>query len=135
MRVCGVEIKASDAIVVVLDGTKEDFEIIKTDVQKINLKDTNSSKSVQDFQNTFNSFLEDNNIDKVNVKKRNTKGQFSGGAVSFKIEGIIQLTKKSSVTLVTAASIASAIKKEQPPLADKLFGYQKGAYETAYTSL
>ena len=30
MRVCGVELKASDAIVLVIDGTKENFGIIDT---------------------------------------------------------------------------------------------------------
>jgi hypothetical protein len=51
------------------------------------------------------------------------------------MEGIIQLAKDAKVALIAPTSIASTIKKETPPAANKLFTYQKGAYETAYTLL
>ena len=135
MRVCGVDIKASDAIVVVIDGTKDSFKIIDTGVQKITLGNTNDSEDVQTFKETFHSFVINHHIDKIGIKKRNTKGQFAGGATSFKIEGIIQLSKNSTVELLAPASISSTIKKEPPPAANQLFAYQKGSYETAYTLL
>ena len=47
MRVCGVELKASDAIVLVIDGTKENFGIIDTGIKKITLGDTNNAEDVQ----------------------------------------------------------------------------------------
>ena len=135
MRVCGVDIKASDAIVVVIDGTKDNFKIIDTGVQKITLGNTSDSEDVKTFKETFHSFVKNNNIDKIGIKKRNTKGRFAGGATSFKIEGIIQLSKDSTVDLLAPASISSTIKKEAPPAANQLFAYQKGSYETAYTLL
>ena len=135
MRVCGVDIKASDAIVVVIDGTKDNFKIIDTGVQKITLGNTSDSEDVKTFKETFHSFVKNNNIDKIGIKKRNTKGRFAGGATSFKIEGIIQLSKDSTVELLAPASISSTIKKEPPPAAKQLFAYQKGSYETAYTLL
>jgi len=134
MRICGVELKASDAIVLVIDGTKENFEIIDTGIKKITLGDTNNAEDVQTFKETFHSFVKNHNIDKIGIKKRNTKGQFAGGAISFKIEGIIQLSKDATVELLAPASISSTIKKEPPPAAS-LFSYQKGSYETAYTLL
>lgn len=135
MRVCGVDIKASDAIVVVIDGTKDNFKIIDTGVQKITLGNTSDSEDVKTFKETFHSFVKNHNIDKIGIKKRNTKGRFAGGATSFKIEGIIQLSKDSTVELLAPASISSTIKKEPPPAAKQLFAYQKGSYETAYTLL
>jgi hypothetical protein len=135
MRVCGVDLKGSDAIVLVIDGTKENFEIIDTGVNKITLGDTNSSEDVQTFTETFHSFIKNHHIDKIGIKKRNTKGQFAGGATSFKMEGIIQLCRDATVELIAPASIASTIKKEPPPAASQLFAYQKGSYETAYTLL
>jgi hypothetical protein len=135
MRVCGVDLKASEAIVLVIDGTKENFEIIDTGVKKITLGDTNNSADVQTFKETFHSFVKNNNIDKIGIKKRKTKGQFAGGATSFKIEGIIQLSKDSTVELIAPISISSTIKKEPPPAASQLFAYQKSSYETAYTLL
>lgn len=135
MRVCGVEIKASDAIVVVIDGTKDNFKIIDTGILKITLRNTNDSEDVKTFKETFHSFVKNHNIDKIGVKKRNTKGQFAGGATSFKIEGIIQLSVDSTVELLAPASVSSTVKKEPPPAASQLFAYQKGSYETAYTFL
>ena len=135
MRVCGVELKASDAVVVVLEGDKESFEIIDTGVQKISLRDTNNSEDVQAFHESFQAFVQKYQIDRIGIKKRNTKGRFAGGATSFKMEGIIQLAQDTMVALISPASIASTIKKEEPPVANHLFTYQKGAYETAYTLL
>ena len=135
MRVCGVELKAADAIVVVLEGNKESFEIVDTGVQKISLRDTNNSEDVQAFHEAIHAFVQKHQIDKIGIKKRNTKGRFAGGATSFKMEGIIQLAQDATVALIAPASIASTIKKEEPPAANKLFTYQKGAYETAYTLL
>ena len=135
MRVCGVDIKASDAIVVVIDGTKDNFEIIGTGVKKIKLGDTNNSEDVQTFNETFHSFVRNHNIDKIVIKKRSTKGPFAGGATSFKIEGIIQLSKNSTVDLIAPTSISSTIKKHPPPAAIEIYAYQKGSYETAYTLL
>ena len=135
MRVCGVELKGSDAIVLIIDGTKENFEIIDTGVKKITLGDTNNAEDVQTFKETFHSFVKNHNIDKIGIKKRNTKGQFAGGATSFKIEGIIQLSKDATVELLAPASISSSIKKEPLPAASQLFAYQKSSYETAYTLL
>jgi hypothetical protein len=133
MRVCGVDLKASDAIVVVIDGTKDNFVIVDTGVKKISLGDTHNSEDVQTFKETFHSFVKNHNIDKIGIKKRNTKGQFAGGATSFKIEGIIQLSQDSTVELIAPVSISSTIKKEPPPAANQLFAYQKSSYETAYT--
>jgi len=135
MRVCGVALKASDAIVLVIEGTKENFEIIDTGVKKITLGDTNNSEDVQTFKETFHAFVKNHNIDKIGIKKRHTKGKFAGGATSFKIEGIIQLSKDSTVELIAPTSISSTIKKEPPPAASQLLAYQKGSYETAYTLL
>jgi hypothetical protein len=111
MRVCGVELKAADAVVVVLEGNKESFEIIDTGVQKITLSDTNSSVEVQAFHESFHAFVQKYQIDKIGIKKRNTKGRFAGGATTFKIEGIIQLAKDATAALIAPASIASTIKK------------------------
>ena len=135
MRVCGVEIKASDAIVLVIDGTKENFGIIDTGIKKITLGDTNNAEDVQTFKEAFHAFVKNHNIDKIGIKKRNTKGQFAGGAISFKVEGIIQLSKDATVELIAPASISSTIKKEPPPAASHMFAYQKSSYETAYTLL
>ena len=134
MRICGIDLKSSDAIVVVIDGTKDDFQIIDTGVQKITLEDTNNSSSIKVFSDVFQKFIKIHSIDKIAVKKRQTKGKFAGGAISFKMEGIIQLSMDATIDLLASTSVSKVIKTNPPPEA-KLFAYQQSAYETAYTLL
>lgn len=134
MRICGVELKGSDAIVVVVDVTPNQFDIVNTGVPKITLGKSESSEDVRAFNDTFHSFVRNHNIEKIGIKKRNTRGQFAGGAVSFKIEGLIQLSNDAEIFLIAAPTISAHVKKKKvPPFPDNLHNYQKVAYETVCT--
>ncbi len=135
MKLCGIDLKGSEAIVIVLEGTVDQFDIVDTGVAKIILGDTNKSDDVLTFKDTFHSFIKNHNIDHIGIKKRNTKGQFAGGAVSFKMEGLIQLTPNANILLFAPPTISSTVKKNPPPVPQNIFAYQKGAYEIAYTML
>ena len=131
MRICGVELKGSDAIVVVIDTNSGQFNIVDTGVNKITLGSSEKAGDVQAFMDTFHSFIRNHNIERIAIKKRNTKGQFSGGAVSFKIEGLIQLSNDADVTLIAAPTISAQKKKNKyPPCPETLYNYQTVAYET-----
>ena len=134
MRICGIDLKSSDAILVIIESTNESFDIIKTDIQKLTLDDTNNAEHVKKFNTELKRFIKDNQIEKIAIKKRQTKGKFAGGAISFKMEGMIQLSPDAEVELLAGTTISKTIKKNPPPAA-KLFSYQQTAYETAYTLL
>jgi len=109
MKVCGIELKGNDAIMVCLDGNATTYEMILKDRKKISLKDSLDQAEVIKFAEEMKSFLAENNFDIVGIKARATKGRFSGGSVSFKIEGIIQ-TSSTEVKVIHGATVKSKLK-------------------------
>ena len=111
-KVCGIEIKGSKAIIVVLEGTTTDFKIIPTEFKKLNLEDSTNQAEVKAFYLTMQEFFKKHQFDKIGIKARGTKGKFAGGATTFKIEGLIQLAD-TSVTLMHGATMKARLKKEE----------------------
>jgi hypothetical protein len=130
MRVCGIEIKGSDAIVLIIEGISKDFKLVKSDLRKISVDDSDNPEDIAKFYDDFFKFLKEHNVDFIGVKKRNTKGRFAGGASSFKIEGLIQLAS-AKTTLIPPQTILK-YKKDSPKYPDSLLKYQLGAFETAF---
>lgn len=135
MRVCGIEISGSSATIVVLDGTLDDFQIFQTGLSRIDLNNSESVVDVRTFKDTFQALVINHNIEKIGIKRRSTRGQYAGGAVSFKIEGIIQVASNIDVSLIPPQTISSTLRNFPPPNLVRLFAYQRTAYNTAYTLL
>ena len=107
MNICGIELKANNVILVVLKNS----EYIETSIKKITIEDDEKQEDIRKFCNEFLDFLQKNEIEKVFIKKRAKKGAFSGGAVTFKLEGLIQLNPFCSVDLVSAQTINNLKRK------------------------
>lgn len=125
------ELKANNVILVVLKNS--DYIDIK--IKKIVLEDDEKQEDIRKFCNEFLDFLQKNEIEKVFIKKRAKKGTFSGGAVTFKLEGLIQLNPFCSVDLISAQSISTFEKKNQIEFPKELKKYQEQAYLTALCNL
>lgn len=110
-KVCGIEIKGSAAIIVVLEGDKTSFKVIPTKFKKLTLEDSTSQAAVKAFYQTLSEFFKTHQFDEIGIKSRGTKGKFAGGATTFKIEGLIQLAD-TEVTLMHGATIKARLKKE-----------------------
>lgn len=121
MNICGIELKANNVILVVLKNS--DYIDIK--IKKIVLEDDEKQEDIRKFCNEFLDFLQKNEIEKVFIKKRAKKGTFSGGAVTFKLEGLIQLNPFCSVDLISAQSISTFEKKNQIEFPKELKKYQE----------
>ncbi len=134
MRVCGIEIKGSETVLVVLEGEAKDFQTIDCDIRKISIEDTENADDIKNFHKNIKKFVTDESIDIVGVKKRNTKGRFAGGALSFKMEALIQLLDAKTI-LLPSATIAKNIKKNNPDYPEGLKKYQHGAFETGFSLL
>ncbi len=130
MNICGVELKSNNTILIIL----KDKEYINLKIKKITIENDESQENIRKFCNEFLLFLEQNSVKKVFIKKRAKKGNFSGGAVTFKMEALIQLNPLCEVKLVTAASISSFQKKNEIKFPEILKKYQEQAYLTAYTN-
>ena len=131
MNICGIELKANNVILVVLKNN----EYIDIKIKKIVLEDDEKQEDIRKFCNEFLDFLQKNEIEKVFIKKRAKKGAFSGGAVTFKLEGLIQLNPFCSVDLISAQSISTFEKKNQIEFPKELKKYQEQAYLTALCNL
>ncbi len=131
MNICGIELKANNVILVVL----EDGKYIDIKIKKLIIEDDEKQEDIRKFCNEFLDFLQKNEIEKVFIKKRAKKGAFSGGAVTFKLESLIQLNPFCSVELISAQSISTFEKKNQIEFPKELKKYQEQAYLTAFCNL
>jgi len=135
MKICGIEIKGSEAIVAVVELDQDNFRHVPLETKKITLKDDEDATNIKSFLVLFNGFIRDNQIKCIAIKKRGKKGEFSGGAVTFKIEAILQLLEHCTVELLSAQTISAANRKHAfiPP--DSLNKYQHEAFFSACTAI
>ena len=113
MKSLGIELKGSTCIGVILDSS---LNLVST--LKIELNDSYNSSAVNDFAEQFKAFLSSHNPDVIVVKKRQEKGKFAGGAISFKMEGLIQFLGKETTTFISAAQLSAFQKKPHGDLPD-----------------
>ena len=109
MKVCGIEIKGNNAILSCLDGDSENYEVVSQKIKKIGLEDSKVQKSVKSFSSAISQFFKEMNFDRIAIKARAEKGNFAGGATSFKIEGLIQNTDYV-VEIIHGATVKSKLK-------------------------
>ncbi len=124
MKICAIELKANNIILVLLDDNK--YEDLK--IKKITLENDELQDDIRKFCNDFLLFLEKNLVDKVVIKKRAKKGNFAGGAVTFKMEALIQLNPICEVELISAQTISSFEKKNEIVFPEGLKKYQEQAF-------
>jgi len=130
-KLCGVELAGSEAIIVLLEKANAGYVFLKKESQKIKLGDDESSDDIKSFFETFQNFARQHNVELVVIKKRPQKGRMAAGAVSFKMESLIQLNGVSEVTFVTGQGMAASEKKVSFNLPAGLKKYQEDAYKAA----
>lgn len=128
MKVLGIELKASRAIMIALEGTIEDFEVVHAGF--IELKDSKDQALVKAFREQMMAFVNDHDFSAIGIKERVSKGRFAGGALTFKMEGLIQLSDYE-ITLVHSARLRSKL-KDHDPVFGKIHSYQEEAARLAY---
>lgn len=136
-KICGIAIEGSKAIIVILSGSKESFEVKKVAFKKIELENDADQSQVQSFRDALLSFFTTEKIDTVGIKGRAKAGEFMAGPISFKIEGIIQ-TLPVTVNIIYPTTIKAQLKKNPLKLTAEelgLYKYQDDAYTVAYCLL
>jgi hypothetical protein len=137
MRICGVDLTGSDAVICLLVQGKGDFNLPDCKVRKLTLKKKHTGEDLRQFQLDFSKLMSDYSVDKVAIRERMPKGKFAGGAISFKLESAIQLITDLDVVLVSPSQIKSAWLDS--PLAINysetgLKVFQENAFKTAYAA-
>ena len=135
MNICGVEIKASEAIFAIAsrDGAAPQHVAIST--KKLALEDDDQAANVKAFAAQLRALINENGIQRIAIKKRGKKGEFAGGPTTFKIEAVFQLLDNCEVTLVSPQTISAQHKKHDFALPASLNKYQHEAYKAACAAL
>lgn len=138
MRVCGVELTGSDAVVCLLIKDQGLFSLPDLKLRKLTLTKNHTREELLQFQAAFVQFLTEYAVDKVVIRERMTKGRFAGGALSFKMEAAIQLISQADIeiTLLSPTLIKSTLAENPLPIpfeATGLKAFQEGAFTAAYT--
>ena len=135
MRICGVEIKGTEAVICILHYQDGLFTIPDCRARKVEYNKQNRSSDLRYFQSTFAKLAEDYKVDKVIIKERPTKGKFAGGGLGFKMEAAIQLIDDLDVELINATLLKASLKKNPVTVSFNETGlkiFQQSAFEVAY---
>jgi len=133
-RVCGIEIKSKTAILVILEKTIQEYNVVDSIPLKIELADPALQESIRSFYDTISDFFRRYNIEKVMIKEGLSKGKFSSGSPVFKIETIIQMCDVE-VEMVKPHTLSAFLKKNEIEIEEHLKKYQHVAFQVAFYAL
>ena len=129
MVVCGCEISAKEvrlAVVHLDEGGNVEMRRHKT--TRIELEDDTSEVDLRSFLADIQEFSREHEIDTFVIKTRAKKGRMAGGAVSFKIETLIQLVEGCKTKFVSPVALSHFAKKDLDEYPEKLPVYLKNAF-------
>lgn len=129
MRVCGCEISASEVRLAIVHHDDEGgVEMLRLKTTRLMLADDTSEADLRSFLTNLQQFSQEHQIDVFVIKTRAKKGRMAGGAVSFKIETLIQLVEGSQTKFVSPVALSHFAKKDLDEHPEKLPVYLKNAF-------
>jgi hypothetical protein len=129
MRVCGCEISASEVrLAVVYLNDEGNVEMLRLKTTRIELEDDTSEADLRSLLADLQGFSREHEIDIFVIKTRAKKGRMAGGAVSFKIETLIQLVEGCQTKFVSPVALSHFAKKDLDEYPEKLPVYLKNAF-------
>ena len=133
MKTLGIQIKSNEAILVVLETNNAGIIIQTNESTKFEIDDPSKPSQVRQFRDQINSAFNSIAPSQIGVMARNAKatGLRAPSALSFKLEGIIQLYEKFDIELIWPQSIAAFYKKN-PRLQTPRHKYQQDAFDVAF---
>ena len=127
MIACGIELSGAKAIFVVLEKKGETINDITGKFNQLVLKNDESCDDVRSFSETVSSHFDNLNPDRIALVKRIKSGPYAAGAITFKLEGIVQIYNKKNIELVASATLRK-FQKDNEPLIKPKYKYQENAY-------
>ena len=129
MRICGCEISAQEVRLAVVElNDEQNVELLRIKKTRIELKDDTSVENLRLFLAALQEFSQENTIGTFVIKTRAKKGRMAGGAVSFKIETLIQLVEGCNTRFVSPIALSNFAKKKLLGYPEKLPVYLKNAF-------
>ena len=112
MVVSGIFLKANEARIVTITGSRNAHKLIAQKITKLSLPKNPTQDEVDVFSQAFKAYCSDNSIDKVVVNRRATSGQGAGGAGTFLIEGILLAISPVPIQFVHSATVKATDNRE-----------------------
>ncbi len=112
MVVSGIFLKANEARIVTITGSKNVHKLIAPKIDKLSLPKNPTQDDVDVFSQAFKAYCADNSVDKVVVNRRATSGQGAGGAGTFLIEGILLAISPVPIQFVHSATVKATDNRE-----------------------
>ena len=134
MRICGIELKGSEAVICLLDYEQGAFSVADCRQRVFSVSDAQSTQGIRQFQFAFSKLIEDYKIEQVVITERMQKGKFAGSATSFKLEAAIQLLELP-VELINTTVIKEMFKRNPIDVSVADLGlkkFQQPAFNAAY---
>ena len=113
MRVCGVELIGNEAVIAIMQLKDGLYDVPVVRANKFSLVDAINTVPLKKFQSDFKQLMTDYKVDTVVIKQRDLKGKFAGSALSFKIEGALQLLPDLNVHVISSAYIKGGLSNAQ----------------------
>ncbi len=114
MRVCGIEIRGTEAILAVVESKTQSIAHLPLETKKITFEDDDDSDHVKSFFSLIKDFVRDNQIDRIAIKKRGRKGEYAGGQQVSRLRGsssywiavtLLSCRRKQSVRLIRSMAL------------------------------
>ena len=102
--------------------------MLRLKATRIELEDDTSEADLRSFLADLQEFSREHEIDTFVIKTRAKKGRMAGGAVSFKIETLIQLVEGCGTKFVSPVALAHFAEKDLDEYPEKLPVYLKNAF-------
>lgn len=130
MKVCGLQIKASEAILVIVEEAAGAPSVVACKTKRLILKNHEDGAELESFLQAAKSFVHENAIEVIAVKKRAGSGAMASSGVTFKIETLFQLAHKN-IAFISPQAISSFSKTNSGGIPGVVAAYQKDAYLAA----
>lgn len=133
MKTIGIQIKSTEAILVVLEKDKLGNIVQTNESSRFDLDDPSKPNQVKQFRDQINSAFDSIKPFRIGIVARNAngKGQRAPSPISFKLEGIIQIYDKLEIELVWPQTTIAYFKKN-PKTTKAKNKYQEDAFDLAF---
>lgn len=133
MKVVGIDVSGRDVRIIALEKDNELITNYTGKYKPIRLEDDEIASNVVLFKNTLFATIQSFAPDVIVINYRDSKavGKYAPSAISFKIEGLIQLYDKANICFTKPQTIAAFYKKKTLELTAE-YVYQKDALKLAH---
>jgi hypothetical protein len=126
MKTCGIEIDNDKVIIVAIEEYGDGIVELNEHSAKLQLENHEDSENIKQFSDLIHSQLDTIDADLTCIIKRQMKGPYAAGGLSFKIESLIQCYRPKDIKLVALQTIKAYFKKHSQDLKPK-YKYQENA--------